>query len=61
MPMRHDNQSVTAIVRHTLTSPLPILDPKSEAGLGAVKVWTDISGHIVANPSLGLYNVHTIM
>ena len=44
-----------AILRHTLDEPLPIVSPNGGPGIWALEVYTDISGHIVANPSLGIY------
>ena len=53
--MRHDLSTAAAIIRMTLTNPLPIISMIKTPSLAAVKVFTDISGHIVANPSMGVY------
>ena len=53
--MSHDLNTVTIIIRSTLKYPLPILSAVRAPSLGAVDVYTDISGHIIANPSMGIY------
>ena len=51
-----DLQVVLAILKDTQHRPLPIVQQKTSPGLWAVNVYTDISGHIIASPSLGIYS-----
>ena len=51
-----DLQVVLAILKDTQHRPLPIVQQKTFPGLWAVNVYTDISGHIIASPSLGIYS-----
>ena len=53
--MRHDLSTAAAIIKMTFVSPLPIVSVPTKPGLAAVQVFTDISGHLVANPSMGIY------
>ena len=53
--LRHDLQSLLAIVKTTFTVPLPIMGPEPLPGPTTVSVFTDVSGHLLANPSLGIY------
>ena len=53
--MRHDLSTAAAIIHMTLTNPLPIVCVTNKPSLAAGKVHTDISGHIIANPSMGIY------
>ena len=39
----------------TLENPLPIVVPINIPGIWAVEVYTDISGHILDSPSVGIY------
>ena len=53
--MATDLQMALAMIKATQLKPLPIVQPKSMPGLWALHVYTDISGHIIASPSLGIY------
>ena len=53
--MRHDLMTICSIARHTAMVPLPILHPPGCAALDAVKTYTDISGHLMDSPSMGVY------
>ena len=53
--MQHDLRTVASFIRSSLTDPLPVLLRVKSPSLAAVKVYTDISGHIISNPSLGIY------
>ena len=50
-----DLKTVSAILEATKESPLPILSHIHEPSLGSINVYSDISGHLLANPSLGIY------
>ena len=53
--LRQDLKSVSALLRFSKVSPLPLQDPVPFPPQGAVEVWTDASGHIVASPSIGIF------
>ena len=53
--MKHDLETVTAILTYTINRPLPIVRQDVDPGMWALKVYTDISGHLISNPSLGIY------
>ena len=53
--LKHDLKTITAIVRSTLDTPLPILEAAKQASVDALKIWTDASGHLIASPSLGIF------
>ena len=54
--MRHDLKTCLAIIKDTAGFPLPILDVCDPVELGAVELYTDYSGHLLANPSLGIFS-----
>ena len=53
--MKHDLKTAAAIVRHTMTCPLPILEQLYGPCMDAYEVFTDASGHLISNPSMGIY------
>ena len=53
--MKHDLKTTECIIWHTTTEPLPILEPGVVPSLDAQVVYTDASGHLLANPSVGIY------
>ena len=52
--MCHDLKTLIVIIKDTQSHPLPILGPEPLPATNAVKVFTDVSGHLLANPSLGI-------
>ena len=54
--MKHDLKTIACIVWDTIEFPLPIGMYGPPILAGAVPVFTDISGHLLANPSLGIYS-----
>ena len=55
VPPNLDLLTVTAIIFHTNHSPLPILSSETKPSMFTVPTYTDVSGHILGNPSLGVY------
>ena len=55
-PFAHDMASVASIVQASRSAPLPVLGEAALMFCDAVKVFTDASGHIIDNPSLGVYS-----
>ena len=54
--LRHDLLTLGVIVADTKFNPLPILvDKDMVPGTAAIQVATDVSGHLLGNPSLGLF------
>ena len=53
--MKVELSTCAAIVWDTLCHPLPVLEQDAPLALEAVQVFTDFSGHLLANPSLGVY------
>ena len=53
--MKHDLKTVACIIRHTSVEPLPILEHGFLPSCNAVLVYTDASGHLLSNPSVGIY------
>lgn len=52
---RSDAATLAAIVADTVLNPLPIVSPPRPPALHAIQVFTDASGHLLANPALGIY------
>ena len=50
-----DIRTCLAIVWDTMTSPLPIMEEISFCEIGGLMLYSDYSGHLLANPSLGIY------
>ena len=46
---------MVAILSDTKENPLPILRSEAKPGIWAIQAFTDISAHIMGNPSLGVY------
>ena len=53
--MKHDLKTTACIIWHTTIEPLPILEPGVVPSLDAILVYTNASGHLVDNPSVGIY------
>ena len=58
-PMKHDLKTCSAVIWHTTTHPLPILEIEYMLTVQAIRVYSDYSGHLLSNPSLGLYSPST--
>ena len=57
--MHRDLKTTRAILQYSKQNPLPLVELKPIQAQGAMKVWSDVSGHIIASPSLGLYMEET--
>ena len=55
-PMKHDLHTCAAIVWDTRCNPLPILEDSPSVSIDSKLLFTDFSGHLLANPSLGIYS-----
>ena len=53
---KHDMRTVASIVESSRKCPLPLLRERGFVMADAVVVYTDASGHLIDNPSLGLYS-----
>ena len=53
--LTEDLRNFVALLRETFKSPLPIVEPECSPGKWALEAFTDISGHVMANPSIGIY------
>ena len=42
-------------IKYTAVQPLPILLPSAVPFAGAILCYTDVSGHLLSSPSLGIY------
>ena len=54
-PMIADLKTLLAIFKRSLHDPLPIVAPAEFPGLWALRAYTDISGHLLSSPSIGIY------
>ena len=53
--LQSDVATLAAIIADTICHPLPIAAPPNPPALCAIQVFTDASGHLLANPALGIY------
>ena len=53
--MHQDLKSIRAILAYSKQKPIPLVERAPLPSMGAVQVWSDVSGHVIASPSLGLY------
>ena len=54
--MKEDVKIMIAILADMRNNPLPIVVPREGPGSWALEVYTDVSGHLLDNPSLGVYS-----
>ena len=54
--MKHDLKTCAAIIWNSMDDPLPILESIPPLSFDSVQVYTDYSGQLLANPSLGIYS-----
>ena len=52
---RQDLQSIRALLLYSRQKPLPLVEQAPHPSQAAIEVWSDVSGHIIASPSLGLF------
>ena len=60
VPMKHDLQTIGAIVRFSMENPLPIIGPHLPPLFGMITAFTDISGDLLNSPSLGIFIPTTV-
>ena len=53
--VKHDLRTVACIIEMTRRKPLPILDKGDIVTSNSIVVYTDASGHLLDNPSLGIF------
>ena len=60
VPMKHDLQTIGAIVRFSMENPLPIIAPHLPPLSGMITAFMDISGDLLNSPSLGIFIPTTV-
>ena len=58
--MKHDLQTLGAIMRFSMENPLPIVAPRLPSPFGMITAFTDISGSLHDSPSLGIFLPTTV-